>query len=249
MTKVYFIGAGPGDPELLTIKGKKIIEKADILIYAGSLVNKEVLEYNKKNAKTYNSALMTLDEVIKIYSDNKNKDIIIARIHTGDPALYGAIREQMDELKKLSIEYEVIPGISSVFAAAASLKKEFTLPDISQTLICTRLEGKTPVPASENLDQLAVHKSSMAIFLSVQMIDNVVKKLSKHYEKNTPIAVVQRASWKDEKIIFGTLADISSKVKKADIKKTAIILIGNFLGDKYKKSKLYDKNFSHEYRK
>lgn len=249
MPKVYFIGAGPGDPELITIKGQRIVKEADVIIYAGSLVPKEVISCHKKYAEVYNSAKMNLDQVIEItinaIKDGKN----VARVHTGDPSIYGAHREQMDILDAENISYEVIPGVSSFLASAAAIKKEFTLPDVSQTVICTRLEGRTPVPEEESLDKLAAHKASMAIFLSVQMIDQVVKKLLKHYPLNTPVAVVQRASWPDQKVIEGTLENIEEKVKKANITKTAQILVGWFMGNDYSKSKLYDKYFTHEYRK
>ena len=177
MKKVYFIGAGPGDPDLITVKGKKIVEKADVIIYAGSLVNKEIIECHKSDAEVYNSASMNLDEVMEVEKKKKKSGKLVARVHTGDPSIYGAIREQMDILDEYGIEYEVIPGVSSFVAAAAAIKKEFTLPDVSQTIICTRLEGRTPVPETESLESLASHKCSMAIFLSVQMIDEVVKRL------------------------------------------------------------------------
>ncbi|WIF94957.1 precorrin-4 C(11)-methyltransferase [Caminicella sporogenes] len=247
--KVYFIGAGPGDPELMTIKGAKIIAKADIIIYAGSLVNKEVLANKKREAVVYNSASMTLEEVIDVIERGIREGKIVARVHTGDPSIYGAIREQIDILEKKGIQYEVIPGVSSFVAAAAAIKKEFTLPGVSQTVILTRMEGRTPVPEREKIESLASHRASMCIFLSVHMIDKLVKRLTAHYPKNTPIAVVQKASWKDEKIVVGTLEDIEVKVKEAGITKTAQILVGDFLGDSYELSKLYDKNFSHGYRK
>jgi precorrin-4/cobalt-precorrin-4 C11-methyltransferase len=247
--KVYFIGAGPGDPDLITVKGKKTVENADIIIYAGSLVNKEIIACHKEGAEIYNSAAMNLDEVMEVtikgIKDNKK----VARVHTGDPSIYGAIREQMDILDGHGIEYEVIPGVSSFVASAAAIKKEFTLPDVSQTVICTRLEGRTPVPEAESLESLASHKASMAIFLSVQMIDNVVERLGKYYEKDTPVAVIQKATWPDQKIVKGTLENIAELVKQENITKTAQILVGWFMGDKYSKSKLYDKTFTHEYRK
>lgn len=249
MEKVYFIGAGPGDPELITVKGKKIVEKADVIIYAGSLVNREIINCHKEGAEIYNSASMNLDEVMEITVTAQKAGKLVARVHTGDPSIYGAIREQMDVLDEHGIEYEVIPGVSSFVAAAAAIKKEFTLPDVSQTVICTRLEGRTPVPETESLESLASHKCSMAIFLSVQMIDKVVKKLLKHYDESTPIAIVQKASWKDQKIAMGTLGNIEEIVKKEKITKTAQILVGNFMGNEYSKSKLYDKTFTHEYRK
>lgn len=249
MSKVYFIGAGPGDPDLITVKGRKIVEDADVVIYAGSLVNPKIIECRKKESSLYNSASMTLDEVIEVIKMSIKDGKLVARVHTGDPSIYGAIREQIDILDELGIENEVIPGVSSFVASAAALRKEFTLPNVTQTVICTRLEGRTPVPEKESLDSLASHKASMAIFLSVHMIDDVVSKLLKHYEENTPVAIVQRATWEDQKIVMGTLKDISEKVKVAGINKTAQILVGNFLGNEYELSKLYDKSFSHEYRK
>ena len=249
MEKVYFIGAGPGDPELITVKGQRIVKEADVIIYAGSLVPKEVINCHKDGAEIYNSASMSLDEVIDVTVKAVKAGKKVARVHTGDPAIYGAHREQMDMLDEYGIEYEVVPGVSSFVAAAAAIKKEFTLPDVSQTIICTRLEGRTPVPETESLESLASHKCSMAIFLSVQMIDEVVKRLRKHYEKTTPIAIVQRATWDDQKIIMGTLENIAQKVKDEKITKTAQILVGNFMGDEYSKSKLYDKTFSHEFRR
>lgn len=249
MEKIYFIGAGPGDPELITVKGQRLVNEADVIIYAGSLVPREVIAQHKKDAKIYNSAVMNLEEVMEIMISSSKENKKVVRVHTGDPSIFGAHREQMDILEKEGIDYEVVPGVSSFLAAAATLKKEFTLPDVSQTVICTRLEGRTPVPKEESLESLASHKASMAIFLSVQMIDEVVEKLLKHYSKDTPIAIVQRASWPDEKIVLGTLENISDKVKEENITKTAQILVGNFLGDVYSKSKLYDKYFTHEYRK
>ena len=249
MEKVYFIGAGPGDPDLITVKGKKIVEKADIIIYAGSLVNKDIIACHKDGAEIYNSAVMNLDEVMEVTVKGIKDNKTVARVHTGDPSIYGAIRVQMDILDEHGIEYEVIPGVSSFVASAAAIKKEFTLPDVSQTVICTRLEGRTPVPEGESLESLASHKASMAIFLSVQMIDSVVERLGRYYEKETPVAVIQKATWPDEKIVQGTLENIAELVKKENITKTAQILVGWFMGDKYSKSKLYDKSFTHEYRK
>lgn len=249
MEKVYFIGAGPGDPELITIKGQKIINKADVIIYAGSLVPKEVISSHKEGAKIYNSASMNLDEVIDVMVNATKNNKLVARVHTGDPAIYGAHKEQMDMLDEYNIEYEVIPGVSSFLASAAAIKKEFTLPNVSQTVICTRLEGRTKVPKEESLESLAAHKASMAIFLSIHMIGEVVKKLTTHYPLSTPIAIVQRATWPNQKIIIGTLENIEEKVKEEKIEKTAQILVGDFIDSQYEKSKLYDKNFSHEYRK
>ncbi len=248
MAKVYFIGAGPGDPELITIKGKRMIDSSDVVIYAGSLVNPAVLDGCKKEAKIYNSASMTLDEVLEVTTKAISEGKNVARVHTGDPSIYGAIREQIDPLEKENIECEVIPGVSSFTASAAAMKKEFTLPGISQTVICTRVEGRTPVPEGEALEKLASHKASMAIFLSVQMIEKVIEKLTIHYPVTTPIAVIQKATWPDQKIVLGTLENIAAKVKEESITKTAQILVGDFLGDEYELSKLYDKSFTHMFR-
>lgn len=246
---VYFIGAGPGDPELLTIKGKRLIDSADVIIYAGSLVNEKVLEGRKEDAVVYNSAYMTLPEVIEVVKQAKAKGQTVARVHTGDPSIYGAVREQMDALDRLGIAYEVIPGVSSFLAAAASMKKEYTLPGVSQTVILSRLEGRTPVPEKEKILSLAKHHATMIIFLSIGKIEILVQLLSESYEKDTPVAVVYKASWPEEKIVYGTLETIAEKVKAAGITKTALIVVGDFLGDRYELSKLYDRNFETEYRK
>lgn len=246
---VHFIGAGPGDPELLTIKGKKLIDSADVIIYAGSLVNKKVLDDRKENAVVYNSAYMTLPEVIQVMKAAEEKGQSVARVHTGDPSIYGAIREQMDALDALGISYEVVPGVSSFLAAAASMKKEYTLPGVSQTVILSRLEGRTPVPEKEKILSLAKHHATMIIFLSVGKIEVLVQLLSESYEKDTPVAVVYKASWPDERIVYGTLETIANKVKAAGIRKTALVVVGDFLGSEYELSKLYDQNFETEYRK
>ncbi|SJZ37133.1 precorrin-4 C(11)-methyltransferase [Selenihalanaerobacter shriftii] len=247
--KVYFIGAGPGDPELITVKGQKIIKKADLIIYAGSLVNPAVLDVAKNNSEIYDSAAMTLEEVLEKMEAAIADGKLVARVHTGDPSIYGAIQEQMDALEEKGIDYEVIPGVSSFLATAAALKREYTLPDVSQTVIVTRLEGRTSVPDKEKLHKLAKHNASMAIFLSVHMIEDVVKELAQEYPIKTPVAVVQKASWFDEKKVVGTLETIAAKVKEAEINKTAMVVVGDFLDTEYSKSKLYDKDFSHEYRK
>jgi len=253
--KVIFIGAGPGDPELLTIKGYQAIENADIIIYAGSLVNPEVLNHRQKDADVYNSASLDLNQIIAIIEQGISENKTIARVHTGDPSIYGAIGEQIRELNERSIEYEIVPGVSSVFATAAALESELTLPEISQTVIITRPEGRTPKPKKESLAYLATHQATMCIFLGVGMIEEVVEKLKRGfdgkdgYNDDTPIAVVKKASWDDELIIKGTLANIAEKVKKANITKTAMIIVGDVLnpGD-FKASKLYDPDFKHEYR-
>jgi len=248
LAEVIFVGAGPGDPELITIKGQRAVEEADVIIYAGSLVNPEVLAKRKSAAVVHNSAEMTLDQVISVMEAAIAEGKQVARVHTGDPSIYGAIREQIDRLDDLGIPCRVIPGVSSFVASAAALRREFTLPDISQTIICTRLEGRTPVPEAEQLEKLASHQASMAIFLSVQMIDEVVARLCTHYSADTPVAIVEKATWPDQRIIQGTLADIGDKVREAGIRKTAQILVGRFLGDQYSLSKLYDPTFTHEYR-
>lgn len=247
---VYFVGAGPGDVDLITVKGRELIKTCDVIIYAGSLVSPKHLDFCKEGCKIYDSASMTLEEVIEVMNENSKGDSIIVRLHTGDPSIYGAIKEQMDELEKLNIEYTVVPGVSSFTAAASSIKREFTLPSVSQTVILTRVEGRTPVPENESLESLASHKASMALFLSVGMIDKVVEKLKKGYgREDVPVAVIERATWEDERIIIGTLEDIAVKVKEAGIKKFAQILVGDFIDSEYEKSLLYDKTFTHEFRK
>ncbi len=245
---VYFIGAGPGDADLITVKGRDTLAKADVVIYAGSLVSKEHMNYCKPECEIYNSASMTLEEVIEVMEKAEKENKMVVRLHTGDPAIYGAIKEQMDELDKLSIEYKVIPGVSSFTAAASVIKKEFTLPSVTQTVILTRVEGRTPVPETEDLEKLASIGASMAIFLSISMIDKVVAKLRKGYGRNVNIAVVERATWEDERAIIGTLDDIAEKVKEAGITKCAQILVGDFINCDYDKSLLYDKSFTHMFR-
>jgi len=242
---VYFIGAGPGDVDLITVKGRNILSNADVVIYAGSLVSVEHISFCKEDVIVHNSASMTLEDVIKVMiKAYKN----VVRLHTGDPAIYGAIKEQMDELDKLNIDYKIVPGVSSFSAAASVIKKEFTLPSVTQTLILTRVEGRTPVPETEDLEKLASIGASMAIFLSISMIDKVVAKLKAGYGRNVPIAVIERATWADERAIIGTLDDIAEKVKTAKITKCAQILVGDFIDCEYDKSLLYDKTFTHMFR-
>lgn len=247
--KVYFIGAGPGDPELITIKGKKAIEDAGYCIYTGSLVNRDILDYAKSGTKIYDSASMTLDDVVSLFREARDAGENVARIHTGDPSIYGAIQEQMSALDDLKIAYETIPGVSSFTAAAAVLGQELTLPGVSQTVIITRTKGKTPVPAREDLQLLAQSRSTLCIFLSVGQIETVADSLTGSYGDDCPVAVVYKATWADEEIVRGVLSDIGSKIKKSQIKKTAIIIVGRVLEKDFEKSKLYDKNFSHGYRK
>jgi precorrin-4/cobalt-precorrin-4 C11-methyltransferase len=251
MSKVYFIGAGPGDPDLMTIKAASLIAEADVVIYAGSLVNPDVLKFARPDAALHDSKEMELSEIIATMKEYVSQGKAVARVHTGEPSLYGAIAEQMAELDKAGIDYEVVPGVSSAFAAAAALKCELTLPEVNQTVIFTRLEGRTGVPKEESLASLSKHRSTMVIFLSVGEIEKVAAELREGYPGDTPAAVVYKASWPEQKIIRGTLADIAGKVKEENIRKTALILVGKALDrsaiEKY--SKLYDKNFSHEYRK
>ena len=250
MEKIYFVGAGPGDKELITLKGYKILSQADIVIYAGSLVNPELLDYCKEGCTIFDSAEMNLEEIIAVMKEGAENDKIVVRLQTGDISIYGSIREQSEELKKLGIQYESIAGVSSFLGAAASMGIEYTVPEISQSLIITRMEGRTPVPETESLESFATHKTSMSIFLSVQNIDKVAERLIHGgYEKDTPVAVIYKATWEDEQMVYGNLENIAQRVKEAGIRKTALILVGRFLGDEYNYSKLYDKYFTHEYRK
>lgn len=240
---VYFIGAGPGDPELLTLKGYKILKSCQVVIYAGSLVNPEILNFADKNAKVYDSSKMTLEEILEVIRRYKDKDI--ARLHTGDPSLFGAINEQIELLEKEGIPYKIIPGVSSIFAGAASLKRELTVPSITQTVIITRYGKRTYVP--EDLEKLSKHNATLVLFLSVKYLKEIVDILKRNYPSNTPISIVYKASWKDENVVSGTLEDI---VEKADgIESTALIYVGRFLEDIKTRSKLYDKTFSHMYRR
>lgn len=249
--KVFFVGAGPGDPELITLKGKRLLEKADLIVYAGSLLNPEILKFAKQGAKLYDSASMSLEEILKIMVEGAKEGKLVVRLHDGDPSFYGAIQEQMDFLAKANVEYALVPGVSSLQAAAASLRRELTLPGISQTVIITRPEGRTPVTKTENLTELAKHNATMAIFLGVQYIDTVVEKLRLGgCPEDTPVAVVYKASWREEKIVKGSLSDIAEKVRRADVKSTALILVGRVLDPKsYDYSKLYSSNFTHSFRR
>jgi precorrin-4/cobalt-precorrin-4 C11-methyltransferase len=247
--QVFIVGAGPGDPELITVKGQKLLQTADVIIYAGSLVNPALLALAKQGAKIYNSASMTLPEVIETIEQAVKIGAMVVRLHTGDPSIYGAIQEQMDELKRRQIEYTVIPGVSSFLATAAALKQEYTLPGISQTVIITRNEGRTPVPEKEKLASLAAHGATMCIFLSVHMLADVVKELiAGGYDSTTPIAIVQKASWPEEKIIRATLATIVGELKDQDITRTAMIVVSRCLDTDYELSRLYAPEFSHMYR-
>ncbi len=245
---ILFLGAGPGDPELITLKGRRLLDEADVIVYAGSLVNPALLDGVK--AKIHDSASMDLDEIMNVMISGCKAGKKVVRLHTGDPAIYGAIREQMQRLDREKISYEVIPGVSSALASAAALKVELTVPEVTQTVIFTRQAGRTPVPEQESLRNLAAIGASMCIFLSVSMMEKVVGELTGGgYPVDTPVAVVEKASWPDERIVRGTLADIANKIQESEIRKTAMILVGKALADDTTAaSKLYDAGFSHEYR-
>jgi precorrin-4/cobalt-precorrin-4 C11-methyltransferase len=245
---VVFLGAGPGDPELITLKGRRLLDTADLVVYAGSLVNAALLDGIK--AACHDSATLDLEAIMHLLAQGYRDGLQVIRLHTGDPAIYGAIREQMQWLDAAEIPYEVVPGVSSAFAAAAALKKELTVPEVTQTVIFTRQAGRTPVPEPESLRNLARAQATMCIFLSVSMIARVVDDLlAGGYPATTPIAVVERASWPDEQIIRGNLADIAAKIQVSEIKKTAMIVVGPALAeDSRVASKLYDAAFTHEYR-
>ena len=247
---VYFTGAGCGAKDLITVRGMNLLKEADVIIYAGSLVNPELLEYAKENAEIYNSALMTLEEIIEVIKNAEACGKTTVRLHTGEPSIYGAVREQMDELDKLDIPYESCPGVSACFGAASSLNIEYTLPDVSQTLIITRMEGKTKVPESESIESLAAHHASMAVYLSTGLL----KELSEHlikggYSSDTPAAIVYKATWDDEKKYICTVGTLEKTAKENNITKTAIVLIGDVLTHtNYEKSRLYAADFSTEFR-
>ncbi|MGG5369302.1 cobalt-precorrin-4 methyltransferase [Enterococcus sp. AZ196] len=249
MTKVHFVGAGPGDPELITFKGYQLLQAADIVIYAGSLVNPELLSYCSKDCKILNSASMNLTEIIDEMEQGVRANKEVVRLQTGDFSIYGSIREQIEELKKRSIDFTCTPGVSSFLGAASSLGVEYTVPEISQSVIITRMAGRTPVPEKESLRSFAQHQTSMVIFLSIQGIGQVVEELvAGGYQLTTPVAVIYKATWPEEKKIISTLENITEKIAEADITKTALIMVGEFLGDEFNYSKLYDANFKHEYR-
>ena len=246
---VNFVGAGPGAADLITVRGRKLVEKADVIIYAGSLVNPEILRCAKKDCEIYNSAKMTLEEVIEVMkrAESENKDTV--RLHTGDPSIYGSIREQMDELDKAGIKYEICPGVSSMFGAAAALKAEYTLPGVSQTVIVTRMAGRTPVPKLEDIALLAQHKATMVIFLSAGMLKELSKRLMDGgLEEDTPAAIVYKATWDDEKTVITTVSRLAEAAEENNIRKTALITVGDFLSDKYDRSELYNPSFTHEFR-
>lgn len=247
---VYFVGAGTGAVDLITVRGMRLLEKADVIIYAGSLVNPDLLDYAKKDCQIHNSAKLTLDEVIYIVKKASEEDKTIVRLHTGEPSIYGAVREQMDELDRLGIEYESCPGVSACFGAAASLNLEYTLPDISQSLIITRMEGRTKVPPKESIESFAAHQTSMAIYLSTGMLDELSRRLvAGGYKEDTPAALVYKATWPEEEKYICTVKTLAETAREHKITKTALVLVGDVIGHRnYEKSRLYAPDFSTEYR-
>lgn len=251
--KVSFVGAGPGASDLITIRGARLLRHADVVIFAGSLVDRKLVQLYATTAVIHDSAGMTLTEVLTVMTDTIAAGKNVVRVHTGDPSIYGAIQEQMEALDRLGIDYEVVPGVTSAFAAAAALKQELTLPEVSQTVIITRMEGRTPVPERERLGEIARIGATMVIYLSVGMVEQVVEQLlSGAYTTETPAAVVCRASWDDEQIIQCTLADIAAKVREAGIDRQALIIVGDVLAARREglkaKSLLYDADFAHGFR-
>ena len=248
MNKIIFLGAGPGDPELITLKGRRLLDEADVIVFAGSLVNPVLLAGVK--AEVHDSAGMDLDAIMDVMIASARAGKKVVRLHTGDPAIYGAIREQMQRLDAENITYDVVPGVSSALASAAALGVELTVPEVTQTVIFTRQAGRTPVPEQESLRKLAAIQASMCIFLSVSMMETVVDELTGGgYPADTSVAVVAKASWPDQVVVRGTLADIADKIASSTIRKTAMILVGRALAnDATAASKLYDAGFSHKYR-
>ncbi len=247
--KVYFIGAGPGDPELITIKGARLIRQSPVVLYAGSLVPEVLLSGADAKATVINTAELHLDEIINLMVDAYEKDVNVARLHSGDPAIYGAVGEQIRRLQTLGIPYEIIPGVSAMSASAAYLGKELTLSGVSQTIIITRYAGKTPMPASESIDELAKHKATLAIHLSVNRIHKLVEELIPHYGKHCPIAVCYKTSWPDQIKITGKLENIVEKVRAQGITRTALILVGEVIEPaEFDDSYLYNQHKAHIYR-
>ncbi len=248
---VHFVGAGPGAEDLITLRGKKYLEEADIVIYAGSLVNPGLLEYTKDVCTLYNSAHMTLEEVISVMEKGNEKGLEIVRLHTGDPCIYGAIREQMDLLDQKGIPYDDTPGVSSFCGAASALNLEYTLPDISQSVILTRMEGRTPVPEKESIQSLAAHQATMVIFLSAGMLEKLEKRLIEGgYREDTPAAVVYKATWPDEKKWICTVGTLASTAREQGVDRMALIIVGEAVKTAgYGRSRLYDPDFTTGYRK
>lgn len=246
---IDFVGAGSGAPDLITLRGKNLLEQADVIIYAGSLVNPALLDYAKEGCDIYNSAYMTLEEVIEVMKKAEAEGKKTVRLHTGDPCLYGAIREQMDELDKLGITYATCPGVSSFCGAAAALQAEYTLPDVSQTVIITRMAGRTPVPEKEEISKLASHQATMVIFLSTGMLEQLSERLMEGgYTADTEAAIVYKATWPDQKVFHCTVSTLAQTAKENNITKTALIVVGKVLGDTYNRSELYNPAFTTEFR-
>jgi len=248
--RVYIIGAGPGDPGLLTVRGAELIARCPVVLYTGSLVPREVLATARPDARVLDSSSMTLDEIVEVFVQARDADHDVARVHTGDPLIFGSTAEQMRRLQGLGIAYDIVPGVSSFTAAAAALGRELTLPELSQTVILTRAGGRTPVPAGEELAELARHRATLALFLSITLLDEVIAALTPAYGSDCPIAVVQKASCPDQVIVTGTLADIRERVRAARIRSQAMILVGRVLtSTDFADSRLYDPTFSHRHRK
>ena len=248
---VHFVGAGPGDPDLITVKGRRLLEGAQTVIYAGSLVNPALLSLCPEGCRIYDSARMTLEEVVRVMEECHEAWRDVVRLHTGDPSLYGAIMEQMDRLEELSIPYEVCPGVSSFSGAAAALGLEYTLPGISQSVVITRMEGRTPVPEREKIQSFAAHQSTMVLFLSTGLLEQLSEALIEGgYPPDTPAAIVYKATWPDEKKILCQVSELAEAARREDIRKTALIIVGRVLsGEAYQRSCLYDPAFTTEFRK
>ncbi|MGI6028128.1 MAG: precorrin-4 C(11)-methyltransferase [Candidatus Heteroscillospira sp.] len=247
---IHFIGAGPGAEDLITVRGARLLGEADCIIYAGSLVSPALLNYKKESCAVYDSAGMTMEEVIAVMAENEAAGKTTVRLHTGDPSLYGAIREQMDELDRLAIAYDVTPGVSSFSGAAAALQAEYTLPEVSQSVIITRMAGRTPVPEGEELRKMASHGCTMVLFLSTGLLEEAQRELLSGgaYTEDTPAAIVYKATWPEEKVFRCTVGTLAETAKKNNVTKTALITVGGFLGADYERSKLYDPGFTHGYR-
>lgn len=246
---IYFVGAGSGAVDLITVRGKHLIEQADVIIYAGSLVNPELLEYKKTDCKVYNSAYMTLEEVLDVMEQAEKKQLMTVRLHTGDPCLYGAVKEQMDSLEEKKIDYQVVPGVSSFCGAAAALKAEYTLPGVSQSVVITRMAGRTPVPERESIQSFAKHHATMVIFLSMSLLKELQQELmAGGYEKNTPAAIVYKATWPEEQVFLCEVQSLYQTAKEHNITKTALIVVGNILDTEYERSELYHSAFTTEFR-
>lgn len=246
---IWFVGAGPGDPELITVKGRRLLETADVVLYAGSLVPEAVLTWTRDDCACHDSAPLALEEQVRLMAEAHAAGKEVVRLHTGDPSLYGAIGEQMRALDGLGIEYAVVPGVSSFVAAAAALPTELTLPGVSQTVIITRQPGRTPVPAGQDVASLAAHRATMAVFLSSGLLEDTVAALCEHYPPETAAAIVQRASWPEQLVLRGTLATIAVQAAEAGVDRTAMILVGDALRNEGEASLLYDRGFTHGYRK